>query len=135
MKELADEINSLEKQAAVARGKFEEQSKLREALWEQVEDTWSNAFRANMARSEFSYQGRRIHSKAENYFSKADEVRKEVAEISDEIAKTDERLASAKADRSRHLDDAKKNFDCTVVHEFLFWPNADDVHAALCTVD
>ncbi len=132
VKELADEINSLEKQAAVARGKFEEQSKLREALWERVEDTWGNAFRANMARSEFSYQGRRIHSKAESYFAKADEVRKEVAELSDDIAKTDERLASARADRARHLDDAKKNFDCTVVDEFLFWPNSDDVHAALC---
>ena len=132
LKELVDEIASLEKQAGVARAKFDEETKLREALWEKVETTWSNAFRANMARSEFAYQGRRIHSKAESYFAKADEVRKEVAELSDEIAKTDERLASAKADRARHLDDAKKNFDCTVVDEFLFWPNTDDVHAALC---
>ena len=132
LKELGDEIATLGKQADTARGKFDEQSKLREALWSKVEATWSNAFRANMARSEFSYQGRRIHSKAERYFSKADEVRKEVAELSDEISKTDERLSSAKADRARHLDEAKKTFDCTVVDEFLFWPNTDDVHAALC---
>lgn len=132
LRELGDEIASLGKQADVARGKFDEQTKLREELWNQVEETWSNAFKANMARSEFSYQGRRIHSKAESYFAQADEIRKEVSTISDKISKTDERLGSVRADRTRHLDDAKKNFDCTVVDEFLFWPNTDDVHAALC---
>lgn len=132
LKELGDQISVLSKQAEHARSKFDDQSKLRGALWDKVEGTWGDAFRANMARSEFAYQGRRIHSKAESFFEKASAVRGEIDELNGAVAKSDEHLDSLRADRNKHLDEAKANFDCTVVDEFLFWPNSDDVHAALC---
>jgi hypothetical protein len=48
------------------------------------------------------------------------------------MAVLDEKVSSSKADMIRHLDHARKTFDCTVVDEFLFWPHVDDVQAALC---
>ena len=132
LKNLGGEIAGLARQVEAARGRLGEEQKRRESLWDQVEETWVTAFRANMRRSEFSYQGRRIRARAERLFAKAEVVRRKIDEVSSQLAVVDEKLSSVKADMMRHLEHARKNFDCTVVDEFLFWPHEDDVHAALC---
>jgi len=132
LKNLGGEIAGLGRQVETARKRLREEQKRRESLWDQVEETWVTAFRANMRRSEFSYQGRRIRARAERLFGKAETVRRRIDELSSQLAVLDEKLSSVKADMMRHLEHARKNFDCTVVDEFLFWPHDDDVHAALC---
>nr|ADI21618.1 hypothetical protein [uncultured myxobacterium HF0130_06F04] len=132
LKNLGGDIAGLARQVEAARARLSEEVKRREALWDEVEQTWVTAFRANMRRSEFSYQGRRVRARAERLFTKAEMVRRRVDDLSAQMAVVDEKLSSAKADNIRHLDHARKTFDCTVVDEFLFWPHSDDVQAALC---
>ena len=45
--------------------------KRKNELWLEVESTWSRAFRTNMARTEYLYEGRQVRGKAEILFDRA----------------------------------------------------------------
>jgi len=126
------EIGDLERQAEAARSRLTEQVRRRDQLWDEVEQSWSQAFHANMARTEYLYHSRRERSGAEDLYSRAAAVRARVSRLNDELEATHARIDVLDAEIDAHIEKAREEFDCTLVEEFMFWPREDDVKMAIC---
>ncbi len=109
---------------------FAAETKRRDELWRVVEEAWLTAFRANMARIEYAYLGRRARQQIEQLVRDGPAAAPVVGET---------RLQALAEDRARLedqlrglLSDAEERFACVAINEYLYWPDADDVKAALC---
>ncbi len=115
-----------------ARATFERKSVRRDELWVEVEDTWGRSFRANMARTEYAFQSRRVRREAEAMFARAEAERIRLLQLNDEVKVVESRIEQQQKDFSAHLEIGRKDFDCALINEFLYWPRADDVQGAIC---
>ena len=123
-----------------ALGKAEEEAEERRGregakkqdLWLDVEAAWSSSFRANMARTEFAYEGRRVRTESEELFARASAERRRVEELEAEAERMVGRVAELEREYDLILEEGRRAFDCALINEFLYWPHADDVKAALC---
>lgn len=118
----AKEIESLQE-------RFDVSAKEREAIWTEVEDQWSDAFRANMARAEHMYAAQRVRAEAAKMAVGDVEA---TTESSDADQALTEKIRGIEADLAEHIATGEKKLDCTLVREFLYWPQQDDVMAAAC---
>ncbi len=131
-RELEGQIAALAKSVEEARTRQRLAEEAKGAKWMEVESTWSSAFRANLARSEYAYQGRKVRIDVEKLFQGATDERRRVEELEGEATKSLETIHRLEADFEAHLDEARQHFDCALVREFFYWPNVDEVQLAWC---
>ncbi|MBI5511204.1 MAG: hypothetical protein HY903_20785 [Deltaproteobacteria bacterium] len=108
------------------------EARRKEELWLAVEAAWSNSFRANMARTEFSYSSRCVRAESELLFARSVADRRRVEQLEGEAQRALEQMAELDRDYEAILEEGRKTFECTLVNEFLYWPHSEDVKAALC---
>jgi hypothetical protein len=111
---------------------FNEETEKREALWRSVEEAWLIAFRANMARIEYGYLGRRMRAMVEIWSRDSSFGREGAAEAAGRAEVIEAELARAEATLEDLLSKAAERFHCVAISEFLYWPQDDDVRGALC---
>ena len=105
---------------------------IHEDLWEEVEASWSSAFRANLGRSEYAYQSRRLRGEAEEQFVKSSHERRRVDTLGEEAKHLESKFGEYRDEIMMHMKEARTRFDCTVVEEFLYWPKQGEVRSVLC---
>ncbi|MEE2959916.1 MAG: hypothetical protein VYA34_04165 [Myxococcota bacterium] len=132
LQELERKIKALGESAGAARVALEHEQHDRDSLWGSIEESWQQAFRANMARSEYLYQSRKCHSKAEKLFALAEEERVNLKSLRDRLETVVQSVTEAVAAQDSLLTTGAGNFSCTVVDDFLFWPNEEDVQSVFC---
>lgn len=130
MRELQEGLARKDKEVAQAREKMNALTHDKERLWEDVQVLWGKAFRAQMERSEWSFQSRRARAEAESLFGQQaaerhqiDQAKKERAAITQRIRELEEQYADAKKN-------ASEEFHCALLDEFMFWPQQENVQGA-----
>lgn len=118
-----------EREAALRRQREEAR---KQELWLDVEAAWSASFRASMARGEFAFEGRRVRAESEALFQRAAAERQRVAELEADAERVRRRVAELEEAYDGLLEEGRRAFDCVLINEFLYWPDADDVKAVLC---
>jgi hypothetical protein len=108
----------------------EEQRK--DQLWTEEEATWSAAFRALLARAEYDYQARRVRARAEKLFGQTNEERQRVEKLAGEAEAQGQRIAQLQTEIAQHLQRGRREFECVLIEEFLYWPREDDGQTAFC---
>ena len=132
LQELERDIKALGQNASEAKTALDREEIGRDTLWGSIEQSWEQAFRANMARSEHLYQSRKCHSKAEKFFALAEEERVNLTSLGDRLETLFQTLKDIGAQQDALMAAGAENFNCTVVDEFLFWPNEEDVQSVFC---
>jgi phage shock protein A len=120
-------VEEWDKQAQEARDRLDRETEHRDGLWQIVEEAWLRAFRANMARIEYGFLGRR---------ARADQ---EALALAGEGKSRDNDSGAIEAEEmhlagelGELLREAETEYDCVAIAEFLYWPHQDDMRAALC---
>lgn len=119
-------VEEWDKQVQEARSRFDESTAQRDELWRVVEEAWLRAFRANMARIEYAFLGKRARADQEA-MSRAEQTNE--ADSAESIEAEEARMAGELA---ALLEQAEADFECVAIAEFLYWPHQDDMRAALC---
>lgn len=129
LSDLETSIETGAQEIEALQNSFEVATKERDAIWTDVETQWSDAFRANMARAEHMYAAQRVRAEAAKV---AEGEVEPVAERTDADQALTEKIKGLEAELVEHLEVGEKKLDCTLVREFLYWPQQDDVMAAVC---
>lgn len=132
LRQLEEQMRVLAQAVERAREFFEQQTTRRDQLWVDVEDTWGRSFRANMARTEYAFQSRRVRHEAETLFSRAESERSRLGALTEEVETVEQRIEKLRASFAEHLEAGRRAFACVLVREFLYWPRADDIHGGIC---
>ncbi len=120
------EVSDLAQKVAQGQEWFERETKLRDEMWKIVENAWSTTFRANMARIEYGFLGRRLRAAQERLAGGGQSDRTEDSMVAEtEQARLEGELAEL-------LRQAEEMYDCVAIAEFMYWPHQDDMRAALC---
>ena len=114
------------------RQRYERDTQRKLDLWGEVEASWSKAFKANLGRSEYAYQSRRLRGEAEAQFVRAAQERNRVEELEVEARSLDGKITEYKEEIAMHMKEGRTRFECTVVEEFLYWPKQGEVRIVLC---
>jgi hypothetical protein len=114
------------------RTRYDRDTQRKLDLWDEVEASWSRAFQANLGRSEYAYQSRRLRGEAEAQFVRAAQERKRVDELEVEAHQLDGKLVEYKDEIGMHIKEGRSRFECTIVEEFLYWPKQSEVRMVLC---
>ncbi|MBI3178288.1 MAG: hypothetical protein HYZ27_01425 [Deltaproteobacteria bacterium] len=120
------------KEVEQARARQQLADDLKTRMWSEVEGAWSSAFRANLARTEHAYQGRKVRGEVEELFQRAGGERRRIDDLEREAERTLAQAGAIEADFEQLLAEARRLFECTLVREFLYWPQTDDVRLAWC---
>jgi len=120
-------VEEWDKQVQEARVRFEHATEQRDELWRTVEDAWLRAFRANMARIEYAFLGKRARAAQEAMSHAGESGAREGNGGSTEVEQ-----ARMESDLAALLEQAESTYDCVAIAEFLYWPHRDDMRAALC---
>ena len=116
----------------IAQAEYERELERRDELWAGVEKTWSRAFLAAMARPEHLYQSRKIRSKAENCYSQAEAQRARVEDLEAELQSSRKEFRIYAEKLANHREMARATFNCVLIQDFLFWPNANNPELSIC---
>jgi len=134
IRELDTEMEKTAKECASIRERFEAVAAVRDQHWASVEHQWTDSFRSNMARAEFSYLAKRVRSDADNLSAQlgeraphdpTPEEEARDAELDRQITELEEKLAAAAVE-------AEQKFNCVLVREFLYWPRHNEITTAWC---
>lgn len=125
----ADVANRMREIGAV-RDRLTREESERDQLWRNVEESWSRAFEANMARSEYEYRVRCQRGEIERLFAKSAAERQRVGELKEEAKSTAQRVEKLGTELDAVLSEARKAYGCTLVRDFMFWPRQDNVRVA-----
>jgi chromosome segregation ATPase len=98
----------------------------RDELWSAVQQTWLEAFRANMARIENDFLGKR--ARAEISRLSGDQT----TGGSGDAETLEPRIGELEQALETLLEEGRRRFDCVLIAEFLYWPHQEDMRAALC---
>lgn len=132
LKDLEAEVSTLAAEVEEVERRLEEDKGQKDTIWHEVEDTWSASFRANMARTEYSFQARRTRTDAETLFARAAGERRQADELSEAARKMLEKLSDLEEELPKHMIRAEEQFECVLVDEFMYWPLHDSVRTAVC---
>ena len=135
-KDLSTSIGANAKELQGANELVERRQTELNSAWVKVEGTWERSFTSNMARSEFSYQARRLHRQAELAFRESKELKSSMQYLGEKR----ERLGESQASLSKELDEHQRNgaekFDCSIISDFLFWAHEDRCTCGgMCSAD
>ncbi len=130
LRDLALSIEQLEKSVEKDKINLQKQEMLRDEIWFEIEDSWSRSFRANMARTEHAFEARRLRDDAEMYFASAILEREKKSKIDILAEEKNSRISSLEQRLEHLLDTARESFGCTVIRDFLYWLDRDDVESA-----
>ena len=126
------EIETRSQEVEEVKGRYERDTQRKLDLWGEVEAAWSSAFRANLARSEYAYQSRRLRGEAEERFFKSSDERHRVDNLRAEARQLESKFGEYQEEIGMHRKEARSRFDCSVVEEFLYWPKQGEVRTVLC---
>lgn len=129
--DLESVIENAAREAENTKAQFDEAVKDRDRRWVEVEIEWTQAFRANMARAEYIYAARRERAKSE-LAPKDQAGAQEKAEPSVDDEEINAEVDEIEQDLAALILEAEQKFGCILIVEFLYWPQQDDVRAAIC---
>jgi hypothetical protein len=129
-RELQEGLLRQDKDVAKAREKMDVLTHGKEQLWTDVEALWANSFRAQMERSEYGYHSRRQRAEAESLFGQQAAERARLDEVKKQSTLSRQRLDEIQQKYFDVKKQAMDKFDCTLVEEFMFWPQHETVHGA-----
>lgn len=108
----------------------------RQQMWDEVEDTWEQAFRANLASKEYAYQARRHQARARELaneqMGQSARDRSGGSGLEERGAPLGTRLDELSAQRETLIAEAEQDLGCVLIESFLYWPHAGEVSAVLC---
>lgn len=128
-----EQATSLERslrEANEARQRLQGMQKTKDRLWGGVEESWSRAFRANMARSEYMFLARRACSDAEEQFARANAERRAIDHLMEEAKAAEQQVLALKLEYRAHLEHGREQFSCAIIDEFMYWPQQEKVSGA-----
>ena len=131
-KDLSSSIGASAKELQSANDLVERRQTELNSAWVKVEGTWERSFTSNMARSEFSYQARRLHRQAELTFREAKELKSSMQYLGEKRDRLADSQESLSTELEEHQRTGAEKFDCSIISDFLFWAHETDVHAAVC---
>lgn len=131
-KDLSSSIGANAKELQGANELVERRQTELNSAWVKVEGTWERSFTSNMARSEFSYQARRLHRQAELAFRESKELKSSMQYLGEKRERLGESQASLSKELEEHQRNGAEKFACSIISDFLFWAHETDVHAAVC---
>lgn len=119
-------ILQLDAEVQRLKRRLDEATARRDELWKGVQQTWLEAFRANMERIENDFLGKRARAEIGRLSANqttggggsADSLEPEIAQVESAL--------------EAHIGAGRKEFDCVLIAEFMYWPHQEDVRAALC---
>ena len=129
-RELEHSIHRTEKDVEAARAKQGTLEQHKDSLWVDVEDAWSRAFQANIARTEYAYEGRRARGEAESLFGQSTTERRRIDALHAEAVQVKQRIFELATELDKLLQTARDDFHCVLIEEFLFWPQKGNVATA-----
>ena len=83
--------------------------------WVKVEGTWERSFTSNMARSEFSYQARRLHRQAELAFRESKELKSSMQYLGEKRERLGESQSSLSKEPDEHQRNGAEKFACSII--------------------
>ncbi|MEL7305926.1 MAG: hypothetical protein AAGJ56_08850, partial [Myxococcota bacterium] len=128
LREIEKQRDQLASVATRTKTESDRQYALRLSLWEEVEESWHQSLRANLARSEYAYQARRCRTEAEALFAGALDGTEPRSSDEDSTAAVQE----AERHYFEHIDEARDRFRCVLIEEFIYVPIADDSKWVWC---
>jgi len=131
MAEVDAQVGYLARESTAAESRRVREDKIKQDLWLRVEAAWSNSFHANMARSEYAFAARRTRAEAEQLFLRAAQERKRVEQLDAEALVMAQRISELEGAFDTLLEEGRRSFQCSLIREFMYWPHAEDVKAAL----
>jgi len=131
-KDLSNTIGASAKELQTANDLVDRRQTELNGAWVKVEGTWEKSFTSNMARSEFSYQARRLHRQAELAFREARDLKSSMQYLGEKRERLAESTTGLDQELTEHQRVGAEKFDCSIISDFLFWAHETDVHAAVC---
>lgn len=119
LRELARQRDEKVKVSDAAKATSTAEYERREAMWTDVEESWKRSLRANLARSEYTYQARRMRGIAEAYLSGETP---QPTSVLDEDALA-EAATDAESAMEAHLQKARDELGCVLIEDFMYFPN------------
>ena len=129
-RELETTLERTIRDATEARTRLNTMQGNKERMWVGVEQSWSRAFRANMARAEYMYLARRARTEAEEQFARAAAERRSIDHLVDEAKVAEQQMLALKLEYKAHLERGREQFGCVIIDEFMYWPQQEKVSGA-----
>ena len=123
LKNLESRVDQAGQTVDALRVRLEAAEAEKDRMWSQVQDTWSEALRANLAMVEYRYEARRLRTLADQLGEEADTP----APVAD-----DEELRRLAGALDALIVEAEENFECMFLSSFFYWPSSDGDGSAFC---
>jgi ribulose bisphosphate carboxylase small subunit len=118
--ENADRTRLQQKLAKVTED-YEREDKKKQLLWAEVEKLWIRSIDCNLALREKKHKAKLVRADAEALFSRHNEEAQEASKLKIETARIAQEQARAIAALVAAEDAARRDFDCTLTVDFMYW--------------
>lgn len=125
------EMKALERARGSAAQEYEDETKKKNRMWDEVERLWAKSSEVSLLMAEARALGKKVRREAEGLFALAEDRKSRAKSLRTESTEASATVESARARVATLLAQAKERFGCAAGTDFLYFRVRDDQKHAL----